>query len=66
MPAYKFYDLATGPEEPQVTTLVLFNDLAAIRRAVAETFPLGCEVWQGQRFVGRFHRAQATRSDDPT
>ena len=65
MPAYRFYRLEQAQEQVKVTTLVLFNDVAAIRRAVTKAFPQGCDVWQGQRFVGRFHRAEAHRREQP-
>lgn len=65
MPAYRFYRLEQAQAQPEVTTLVLFNDLAAIRRAVTEAFPEGCDVWQGQRFVGRFHRADPQQREEP-
>lgn len=33
------------------------NDARAIRRAIDGGFPNGCELWEGFRFVGRFHGA---------
>ena len=44
------------PDTPDVEK-VLFDDTAAVRRAIGEEFPDGCDVWQAERFVGRFHRA---------
>ena len=33
------------------------NDPRAIARAIDGEFPNGCELWEGFRFVGRFHGA---------
>ncbi|WP_297697223.1 hypothetical protein [Phenylobacterium sp.] len=33
----------------------LENDVRAIRRALQTEFPFGCELWEGFRFIGRFH-----------
>jgi hypothetical protein len=33
----------------------LEGDVDAIRRALETEFPYGCELWEGFRFVGRFH-----------
>lgn len=33
------------------------NDAHAIGRAIDGEFPNGCELWEGFRFVGRFHGA---------
>lgn len=33
------------------------NDAHAIRHAIDGEFPNGCELWEGFRFVGRFHGA---------
>lgn len=43
----------------------LENDVRAIRRALEDEFPHGCELWEGFRFVGRFHAPAlgAARSD---
>jgi hypothetical protein len=35
------------------------TDAGAIRRAIDSDFPHGCELWEGFRFVGRFHGAVA-------
>ena len=65
MPVYLFHPL-TGPDAPPVA-MVLYADEAAGRRALGTQFPHGCDVWQGNRFVGRFHRSSAialTRDPD--
>ena len=33
------------------------TDAGAIRQAIGGGFPNGCELWEGFRFVGRFHGA---------
>jgi len=38
-------------------TADLENDARAIRRAIDGEFAHGCELWEGFRFVGRFHGA---------
>ena len=63
MPEYRFYDLA-APEAGETERLKLFDDAVAMRRAMGEQFPAGCEVWQGLRFVGRFHRPAPTRAPE--
>ena len=65
MPAYQFYRLARGGTHSEVTSLVLFDDRAAVRWAVSDAFPHGCDVWQGPRFVGRMHRARPDKRDEP-
>ena len=54
MPVYRFHALP-GPDAAPLN-VVLFNDAAAGRIALGAIFPGGCDVWQGARFVGRFHR----------
>lgn len=54
MPVYQFYPLPADTAAPE--KLVLFSDAAAGRLALGPRFPAGCDVWQGTRFVGRFHR----------
>lgn len=55
MPVYRFHPLSTTDEPP--VKIVLFSDEAAGRIALSVQFPGGCDVWQGTRFVGQFHRA---------
>jgi hypothetical protein len=59
MPKYQFHRLPEGGGDLHPIERVLFNDTAAMRRAMGDEFPDGCDVWQGPRFVGRFHRAMA-------
>jgi len=55
VPAYQFYALPQGDAEP--VTMMFFADPAAIRHALGATFIHGCDLWQAERFVGRFHGA---------
>ena len=57
MPRYQFHRLVDGRAETPPTEAVLFDDAVAMRVAIGTAFPEGCDVWQGSRFVGRFHRA---------
>lgn len=47
------------------------SDVGAIRRALQTEFPFGCELWEGFRFVGRFHApagqaaVRAVADDEP-
>ena len=41
----------------------LENDVRAIRRALETEFPFGCELWEGFRFVGRFHAPAGVRPE---
>ena len=61
VPVYHFYPLSAQDEAP--VKVVLFSDAVAGRMALGTQFPAGCDVWQGPRFVGRFHRpAPETRA----
>ena len=54
MPVYSFYRLLEPDAEP--LQHMFFADDAAARYALGPHFPDGIDLWQGQRFVGRFHR----------
>lgn len=46
--------------------VVFYSDEAAMRFAMRDSFAEGCDVWQGQRYVGRVHRPAVTGGgDDP-
>lgn len=63
MPAYLFHPLPARDTLP--VKIVVFSDAVAGRIALSAQFPEGCDVWQGARFVGRFHRpATIGASDD--
>ncbi len=64
MPAYQFFALSEGRKDAAPLEFILYNDTAAMRRAISEAFPEGCDVWQAHRFVGSFHRARVTAAED--
>jgi hypothetical protein len=64
MPLYRFHPLSDPDAEP--VKVVLFGDAAAGRFALGAQFPSGCDVWQGDRYVGRFHRPADGASEDST
>ena len=57
MPKYQFHRLPEAGGDAHPVEGVYFDDTVAMRRAMGAEFPSGCDVWQGQRYVGRFHRA---------
>ena len=63
MPAYQLHRLSPAGGDPEPTVQVFLNDDAAMRCAMGERFAQGCDVWQGQRFVGRAH-GPATQATD--
>lgn len=69
MPTYHFHRLPEGGGDADPVAQVLYDDAAAARRAMGEAFPHGCDIWQGHRYVGRFHGAvrpdPAEASADP-
>ena len=61
MPVYSFYRLPNLEGEP--LRAAFFADDAAGRYALGTSFSEGCDLWQGSRFVGRFHGQRAANSD---
>ena len=65
MPVYQLHRLTHPTGDPDPAVEVFYGDDAAIRFAMGEEFPSGCDVWQGDRYVGRVHRpAQPSSSAD--
>lgn len=64
MPAYRFYDL-TPPEPEEIGHEAFFSDGAAMAWGFRRAGPGGIEVWQGERFVGRLHGADAQAAGPP-
>ena len=62
MPAYQFHRFP-GAGEADPVEHSFFSDAAAIRFAIGPGWPDGCDVWQGLRYVGRFHGARANPAD---
>ena len=64
MPVYHFHTLPERGDAP--VKVVLFSDAAAGRVALGARFPEGCDVFQGPRYVGRFHRGVAAPVEGET
>jgi hypothetical protein len=62
MPVYQFHALPDQGATP--LKVVLFSDAAAGRIALGPQFPEGCDVYQGARYVGRFHRGKGEARGD--
>jgi hypothetical protein len=54
---YQFFPFNADGRLLDAIPIDLDNDAHAIRRAIDPEFPNGCELWEGFRFVGRFHGA---------
>jgi hypothetical protein len=54
---YQFFPFNAEGRLLDAVPLDLENDARAIRHAIEPEFPNGCELWEGFRFVGRFHGA---------
>lgn len=63
MPAYQFHRLSLAGGDPAPLVEMFYADDAAMRW-VMDRVTDGCDVWQGQRFVGRVH-GPATTSARP-
>jgi hypothetical protein len=60
---YQFFPFSAEGRLLDAIPIDLENDARAIRRAIAPEFPNGCELWEGFRFVGRFHGAAVKAAD---
>lgn len=54
---YQFFPFSAEGRLLDAIQIDLENDAGAIRRAIDPEFRNGCELWEGFRFVGRFHGA---------
>lgn len=52
---YQIFPFDAGGRILDAVALDLESDVRAIRRALDNDFPHGCELWEGFRFIGRFH-----------
>ncbi len=59
MPRYHFHRLPEAGGDTHPVERAHFSDAAAMRHAIGPDFPDGCDLWQGERYVGRFHAAAA-------
>ncbi|MBS0361569.1 MAG: hypothetical protein JSR98_09325 [Proteobacteria bacterium] len=59
MPTYRLYPLtpAGAPQDP--VEIATYDDSAAMRWAMRQTFAFGCDIFLAGRFVARVHRPQA-------
>jgi hypothetical protein len=62
MPRYQFHHLPDAGGDLHPVEDLFFSDAAAIRRAIGSDFPQGCDLWQGNRYVGRFHCASVPQA----
>jgi len=60
---YQFFPFSTEGRLLDAIPIDMDTDARAIRRAIDPEFPNGCELWEGFRFVGRFHGAAAKPAD---
>jgi hypothetical protein len=56
---YQIFPFSRDGRLLEAVSFDLDSDVRAIREAIAGGFPHGCELWEGFRFVGRFHGAVA-------
>jgi len=54
---YQIFPFSAEGRLSEVMALEFETDARAIRHVIAGGFPNGCELWEGFRFVGRFHGA---------
>jgi hypothetical protein len=62
---YQIFPFSAAGRLLDAVTLDFETDARAIRRAIDPDFPNGCELWEGFRFVGRFHGAVAQEPPPP-
>ena len=54
---YQIFAFSPDGRLHDAVSLDFENDGRAIRQVIEGGFPHGCELWEGFRFVGRFHGA---------
>ena len=54
---YQIFPFSPEGRLLEAVSLDFDADAAAIRRCIQGEFANGCELWEGFRFVGRFHGA---------
>ena len=62
---YQIFPFSDEGRLSDAVALDFETDARAIRHAIEGGFPNGCELWEGFRFVGRFHGAVPARLDPP-
>lgn len=56
MRRYQFVPISVDGRRFEAVEAEIDSDARAMARALATEFPDGCELWEGMRFIGRFHR----------
>jgi hypothetical protein len=62
---YQIFPFSADGRLLDAVALDFESDARAIRRVIDPDFPNGCELWEGFRFVGRFHGAVAPAEAPP-
>ena len=60
---YQLFPFGPGGHLMEAVACDLENDARAIRLAIAGDYPHGCELWEGFRFIGRFHGAVVRKAE---
>ena len=60
---YQLFAFSVDGRLLDAVSVDLDSDARAIRHAITDAFPHGCELWEGFRFVGRFHGAVTASAD---
>ena len=58
---YQIFPFSAEGRLSEAVSLDFDSDVRAIRHVIEGGFPNGCELWEGFRFVGRFHGAVAAK-----
>jgi hypothetical protein len=62
---YQLFPFSDDGRLLDAVTMDLESDVRAIHRAIQGEFPNGCELWEGFRFIGRFHGAVQPKAEPP-
>ena len=65
MDHYRVFDLGPNGRFRGVIEVEAEGDDAAIRAALQQPHPNGCEIWAGPRFLGRFAGPRPNPSSGP-
>jgi hypothetical protein len=60
---YQLFPFSDDGRLLDAVSLDLESDVRAIHRAIQGEFPNGCELWEGFRFIGRFHGAVTPKAE---
>ena len=60
---YQLFPFGPGGRLMEAVACDLENDARAIRLAIEGDYPHGCELWEGFRFIGRFHGAVVRKAE---